>query len=339
MTSGSAGTTTSRIICLGVWADYAEFFWKRADPDRFDLSVVQVHQEARRHPLYQFAPSFARGLLHTLAIRRCFRDNPEALFVVNEVPRILKFLLDMPFPRKVAVVMRNPMASKPKLHSTLNALHSHGTRILSFDPQDCSRYGFEHYRQYLEPLPGLHDIPIQHDFGFYGADKGRRPFLEKLSAELKDRGFSTRLHFPGDSRQTTRRWFGRKPRKARNSPYARYLAETLAARCLIDILQPGQNGLTLRPLEALFYGRKLLTNNRAIAEEPFFHPANIFILDEAASLDGLERFMAAPMADIDPAITALYGVNRLLQQLTNPSAGAETTAIAPARFAKRRVKS
>ena len=42
-------------------------------------------------------------------------------------------------------------------------------------------------------------------------------------------------------------------------------------------MKNGQEGLTLRVLEALFYSKKLITNNKNIKKYDFYNPNNIFI--------------------------------------------------------------
>jgi len=51
------------------------------------------------------------------------------------------------------------------------------------------------------------------------------------------------------------------------------------AKCVLDIQVPGQTGLTMRTIEALAQGCKLLTTNKAIIEEPFYDPEWVQVLD------------------------------------------------------------
>ena len=53
------------------------------------------------------------------------------------------------------------------------------------------------------------------------------------------------------------------------------------AKCVLDIQVPGQTGLTMRTIEALAHGCKLLTTNKAIIEEPFFDPDWVQVLETA----------------------------------------------------------
>lgn len=46
--------------------------------------------------------------------------------------------------------------------------------------------------------------------------------------------------------------------------YQDTLIDCLSSNCILDIVQKGQNALTLRPYEAVVYNKKLLTNNKNI---------------------------------------------------------------------------
>lgn len=46
--------------------------------------------------------------------------------------------------------------------------------------------------------------------------------------------------------------------------YQENLDNIRKSKCIVDVVQKGQIGLTLRPLESLFFKKKLLTNNKCI---------------------------------------------------------------------------
>ena len=51
------------------------------------------------------------------------------------------------------------------------------------------------------------------------------------------------------------------------------------ARAIVDIERTVQSGWTMRSVEALGAGRKLVTTNAAIAGAEFYHPNNIAVID------------------------------------------------------------
>ena len=69
------------------------------------------------------------------------------------------------------------------------------------------------------------------------------------------------------------------------------------ARCLLEWTQAKQTGLTIRSLEALFFDKKLITNNPWVKQQAFYHPARAFILGQE-DLEQITDFLAAPMLPI-----------------------------------------
>ena len=48
------------------------------------------------------------------------------------------------------------------------------------------------------------------------------------------------------------------------------------SRSIIEIEDIDQNGLTLRSLESIFFGKKLITDNRDIVNYDFYKKENIY---------------------------------------------------------------
>ena len=60
-------------------------------------------------------------------------------------------------------------------------------------------------------------------------------------------------------------------------PYSEYLDIVKKSKCIIDVVVEGQSGLSLRPMEALFFEKKLITNNASVRDYDFYDKNNIFI--------------------------------------------------------------
>lgn len=78
------------------------------------------------------------------------------------------------------------------------------------------------------------------------------------------------------------------------------------SKCLVDIKFDYHNGLSFRFFEALYYKKKLITNNESVKNYDFYHPNNIFITD-FENLDGIEEFLEKPYIEIDEKIVEKYG--------------------------------
>ena len=82
---------------------------------------------------------------------------------------------------------------------------------------------------------------------------------------------------------------------------------------MIDINQSNQTGLTRRPLEALFYNKKLITNNADIRRYNFYNPKNIFIFG-IDSAESLKEFVKSPVDKIPAQIRQQYDINTWIDQ-------------------------
>ena len=84
------------------------------------------------------------------------------------------------------------------------------------------------------------------------------------------------------------------------------------------ILQDGQTAMTLRTMEAIFLGKKLITDNRYIAQADFYNEANIFILpDDPTKLDeaAFLKFLEADFVPYDDEILKRYDISGWMSRL------------------------
>lgn len=165
----------------------------------------------------------------------------------------------------------------------------------TFDQEDSRKYGIRLVNNVNRDLKVVSDGPVKQDFYFVGAPKDRRDMLRELESKLRGKGFSTKFLLVES-----------KSDYISNEENIRLSAESA---CIVDVVAKGQAGLTLRPLDALFLKKKLLTNNVSVEKADFYDPDNIYIIRDA-ELTGIEDFMKAPYKNPDKAIVERYEVNR-----------------------------
>ena len=76
------------------------------------------------------------------------------------------------------------------------------------------------------------------------------------------------------------------------------------SKVLLDFVISEHKGLSLRTFEALGHDKKLITTNKEIAKYDFYHPNNIFILDN--NFDDIPAFLNKPYHHIEPKIKEKY---------------------------------
>ena len=196
-------------------------------------------------------------------------------------------------------------APTPKTLQRLKVLH----KCYSFQQEDCRDFGL-HFNStmFAPPPPGLLPETAEErcDVLFLGVPKDRLPLLRELHARMRKMGL--RLHFrvgltglegaqpeQGEGWLLTHEWLD----------YTDYLALVLQSRCLLDLYQAIQTGFSLRVMEHIFFGRKLITNNPALRQAEFYHPNNIFILGED-DMRGLKRWLNLPFVPLSDDIRNYY---------------------------------
>ncbi len=296
---------------VGFWPDYEAAFFAQANTNwgKGEIQVFNLLQESQRIPGFSLLPRSLRNWRNRAAIVRYLRCHPDDQFIVHEHRLVLETLQGLngsPAASRISIMMRNPVDPKGKTLPIIQRLQTAGCGVWSFDGADVERYGWQAYRQFIEVLPSVAAVLPVYDFAFVGRNKGREVVLDVLQTRLTEKGFSVCLDIRSDSMQ------GQKV----HVTYVEYLQKSLSARCIIDINQAGQAGLTLRPLEALVYGRKLLTNNPEVMKQAFYHPDNVFVLDEGLTLAGVEDFMARPWVAMGEEIRQGCSVAGLLASLS-----------------------
>lgn len=188
----------------------------------------------------------------------------------------------------------------------------------SFDTKDCELYNFTQYPQYCSGFHyllskgiscdnSLDDKCFDYDFYFLGLNKGRKEHLDYFRKLLIDYNlFIDIKELPSNFQKVINVIFSNI--KYINTPYLTHLENVLKTRVVIDVVKPGQAGITMRTLEALLANKKVITNNPHVSKESFYNSNNIFIYDclDEVSLDNLSRFLDAPYVSVNEEIKIKY---------------------------------
>lgn len=152
-----------------------------------------------------------------------------------------------------------------------------GFEVWSFDSIDCERFGLKLNSTYsfAEISEVASRIKPTVDFAFYGSDKGRAGRLVDLAKRLDALGFTHKFLVVGLTAQFPE---GNGVVPAASTDYLGMLEHSASARVVVDLYQEGQTGLTLRALEALYLGRKLITDNPSIVSTPAYDPQMVFVI-------------------------------------------------------------
>jgi len=183
-------------------------------------------------------------------------------------------------------------------------------KVYSFQAEDCAALGLRfNSTMYAPPPPGLlPPAPPEplYDVVFLGVPKDRLPLLRRLYARFTALGLRVRFQVGtyGDA--------GLAPEEAPGwrvtgawVDYPDYLRWVQKTRAILDIYQAIQTGFSLRVMEHIFFGKKLIANNAALARVEFYHPNNIFLLGKD-DMDALPGWLELPFVPIAESVKAYY---------------------------------
>lgn len=138
-------------------------------------------------------------------------------------------------------------------------------------------------------------INVLNQFSFIESKK----FIVRTDDKIPD-------HIVGESIQVTNRIID----------YEENLEMMKKAKAILDIKLEYHNGLSFRFFEALYYGKKIITNNETIRTYDFYHPNNILIVDYSMiNKQDVINFLATKMTPIHQTIIDKYSLNSWLSNI------------------------
>ena len=192
--------------------------------------------------------------------------------------------------------------SKPE--KIINYLKYNGLKIATFDKNDAESYDLSYFPQFYRAYPVNNTISIDYDFFFLGRDKGRKETLTRLQAKLNEIG-TTRFEIVNDSQLKDQ------------IEYYDYIEILRHTRAICEINQPGQKGLTIRAMEALFFKKKLITNNKDIINYDIYDSNNILLYDDNTSATDIMEFMKLPYKEISHTVSYKYEIHQWINKISN----------------------
>lgn len=175
--------------------------------------------------------------------------------------------------------------------------------IYSFDKNDCKKYGFSFSPMIYDFNSKIEKgIKLKYDVIFVGYLKNRSKLLIKLYNYLEKNKVDKFFYVLDNINYTEEVPFELKDRYL---DYKTYKKLMLSSKAVLDIVQEGQIGLTIRTMEAICYQKKLITNNKDIMTYDFYNKNNIFVLG-VDDIESLIHFINMPFEKIDKEIIEKY---------------------------------
>lgn len=158
--------------------------------------------------------------------------------------------------------------------------------IYTYDIGDAEQYQINYYPTFMSKL----DLSIKQsdktNCCFWGIEKDRLMIINEIYDFLTSNGLLCNF-LVTRSKDIKALSNGIKTSKRERS-YISYLQAIVNTDCIVEIMHSSAVGYTLRTLEALLYGKVLLTNNQSIVKAHFYNPEQIIVFDDPKCIN-IER--------------------------------------------------
>lgn len=162
--------------------------------------------------------------------------------------------------------------------------------IYTFDKSDSKKYLIEYMHTPYSNKICKKKSDIKYDTVFLGREKGRHEEIDRLYKYFCDMKLKPKFMVL-DSKNSNYKI---------NSyiDYFTYLNFISRSKSILEINMSNQDGCTLRYMESLFLGKKLITNNEKILEDEYYDPNNVFVIGRDSD-SRLFEFLNTPSAKIE----------------------------------------
>ncbi len=154
--------------------------------------------------------------------------------------------------------------------------------VYAFDPQDSQKYQFNYSPLLYSACDEVKPNKLKRDVFYVGEAKDRLKKLHRIYERLKELEVSSGFYITKvDSSEQI--YDGE---IIYNHPLTYYecIENIKGSNCLLDIIQGGSEGYTIKTCEAVYYDKLLITTNKKIKNAPFYNKDYILIIDDETDI-------------------------------------------------------
>lgn len=163
--------------------------------------------------------------------------------------------------------------------------------IYSYSFEDCKKYNLQSNTQFYSKDVPLKKSNSENGILFVGTDKGRKEKINELRIKLEKMNINCNFMIINSEKNFV--------------SYSKYLDLISSSKAILDMINENVTGLTLRVMEAIFFGKKLISNNKDLINYDFYDSSRIFILDYD-KLDKLDKFLKTDYKKMSDEILSKY---------------------------------
>lgn len=286
-----------KIVFVGFENDYEKYSLSSLS-DVYDVREVNINKLLRKalRRLSMTSGNF-EFLIKWLIRIKLLLINSKELVVFKDENDYMPALKSLPY--KHTLILRNSI-------SDTKAIRDLSCNIYSFDKNDCYHYGLNLYNQYspiLDIKVDIEQLYVKGDIIFVGKDKGRADFIINIKNALPDLPVNVYIVDGGEI-------------KTNFMTYLDYLKRQLSGDVVLDIVKDGQSSETMRLVEALSSGKKIITNNASVLEHPLYKKENVLYFFSIEYLkEHIHDFLELPFDNYDYNQLFMFSARKVLSDI------------------------
>lgn len=175
-------------------------------------------------------------------------------------------------------------------------------KTYTFDPEDAEQYGLEYLPLFC--LRDFQNMPIyKYDYDVYMVGNMVKPARYKAVMAFENYCKINGLRFkkylkctPVVMSKLLLNGYFPRGLKLRSIPQEEFISMMQRSKATFDFANHQQSGYTMRFIENLCGGKKIITNNDRALSESFYSP-NRFVVFNDLNFDGVKEFLDSPLTD------------------------------------------
>ncbi|MBT1177150.1 hypothetical protein JS532_06160 [Bifidobacterium callimiconis] len=206
----------------------------------------------------------------------------------------------------------NIVRDEKRIREHIDACGKYNFSYYSYDKNDCEKYGFHFNTIMYDESLRLHRCALSWDILFLGYLKDRKAKMLALYEMLCRASMTPKFVIVGAENEQKDL-----PFTIRDSyvSYFEYLDMVSRSRAILDITQEGQNGFSMRVMEAIAFDKKLVSTNMALLETSFYDPHNILVIDlQNPDENALSSFLNTDFHPYSEEIKHYYSVESWIKR-------------------------
>ena len=185
--------------------------------------------------------------------------------------------------------------------------------VFCFDREDAKKYEYDYHGLLFDRLDAKYEtIALDCDLFFVGQAKDRvdrivniydMALRESLSCYFYCTNYNDKSNF-----YSSKNIFYDKYLK-----YETVICKIKSSKAVVDIMQQNSTGITLNICDAIFFNKKIITDNLNVKFEPWYNPNRIYLIGEEDRT--ITDFLLMPMNDFSDTERYYFSLSRLIDRI------------------------